>query len=325
MRPDRNAQLVISIDLEMSWGSVHHGHPHDPTPYRFEREIVADVLTAMERYGIAATWAVVGHLFLDGCAPIEGVKHPEIVRPRYPWLGGDWYDLDPTTTAADAPTWYGPDLIETIRACAIPQEIASHSFGHIIVGEPGCSPDAFATDLAACRTVAEATGTDLRSFVYPRNSIGHLDVLARSGFTAFRGPTPVRFAGSPPWRRRLLSLLDRVRPLAATAVYPAWRNRLIDVPQTYLFDPGSRLARRLGPRLWPLLVRRRLRHAVRTGSLFHLWFHTHNLAADREGARLAMDVVFAEARAHIDRGRLESVTMGQVAERMAGGAHGPQH
>jgi len=317
------ATFVISIDLEMSWGAVHRGPPHDTTPYTMERQLVARTLGLMERYGISATWAAVGHLFLSGCDPVGGTKHPEIERPVYSWLSGDWYDLDPATTLETAPTWYGPDLIAAIRGCAVPQEIGSHSFGHVIAGDPGCSAAAFRSDLAAAKAVAAADGVALRSFVYPRNSIGHLDVLASAGFAAYRGPTPERFPGMPKWRRRLATAADVAWPRTA-GFSPVEHGGLVDIPQTYLFDPGSRRARRLGATAWGMAVRRRLRMAVRTSSLFHMWFHTHNLAIHPERAWRAMAMVFAEARRHIDSGRLENLTMGALAERVQGASASPQ-
>ncbi len=318
MQPDPLAQFVISIDLEMSWGAVHHGRPHDDAPYRTERAVVANVLAAMEEYEIAATWAVVGHLFLTDCAPVDGRKHPEIARPAYAWHPEDWYDLDPCGSLADDPTWYGSDLVAAIQSCRVPQEIGSHSFGHLIAGEAGCTEEAFASDLAACRTAAESAGIELRSFVYPRNSIGHLDGLAAAGFTAYRSPAPERFAGLPPWQRNAAQVVDQVWPLPSATVIPRRRGPLIDIPQTYLFDPGSKTARRFGTKVWSKLVRRRLHHAVRTSSLFHLWFHTHNLATDPERAQAAMNDLFADARSLIDAGRLENVTMGEIADRMGG-------
>ncbi len=316
MPADPRAQFVVSIDLEMSWGAVHHGRPHNDAPYRREREIVRDVLAAMDRHGISATWAIVGHLFLESCAPVDGVPHPDVVRPEYPWLEGDWYDLDPGRSVAVAPTWYGPDLVTAIRECITPQEIGSHAFGHLIAGEPGCSAEAFASDVAAARAVAADRGTELRSFVFPRNSIGHLDLLAASGFVAYRGATPLRFAERPDWQRRLLTAVDTVWPLAASAVRPQVEGPLVNIPHTYMFNPDSSTAERLGTGTWVRLMRRRLRHAVRTTSLFHLWFHTHNLANRPERAEAGLEAVFAEARRLIDAGRMENLTMGQIADRM---------
>jgi hypothetical protein len=310
------AQFVVSIDLEMSWGAIHHGAPHDDSPYRQERRVVEDVLAAMERHNIAATWAIVGHLFLDSCSPHGGAKHPELSRPEYGWLATDWYDMDPGSDVAAAPTWYGADLIESIQSCGTPQEIGSHSFGHLIVGDPGCSREAFRTDLQACRAVAERAGVRLDSFVYPRNSIGHLDVLEEAGFTTFRGATPPRFANMPPWRRQAATAVDRVFPLSSAAVHPTRAAGMVNVPHTYLFDPDSSTANRYGTRAWTYMVQRRMSHAVRTSSLFHLWFHTHNLANRPDRANTALDSVFAAARRQIDAGRLENLTMGQVGTRL---------
>jgi hypothetical protein len=159
-------------------------------------------------------------------------------------------------------------------------------------------------------------GVELRSFVYPRNSIGHLDSLSAAGFSAYRSPAPQRFPDRAPWRRRAAQIVDQVWPLPSASVVPERRGALVDIPQTYLFDPGSKTARRFGTKAWSMLVRRRLRHAVRTSSLFHLWFHTHNLATHPERAERAMDDLFAEARTLIDAGRLENPTMGQIADRV---------
>lgn len=288
--------FVVSIDLEMSWGAVHHGRPHDDAPYRRERQIVADVLSLMDRYGISATWATVGHLFLDGCEAVDGPPHRDLIRPSYPWLDGDWYDLDPASSLAADPTWYGSDLIEMIRSCPTNQEIGSHSFGHIIAGDPGCSQAAFEADVRAAISAAANLGIDLRSFVYPRNSIGHLGVLAEHGFTSYRGATPASGGSAP-----------------AHGFAPVLEGDLVNIPHTYLFDPGSRWARRLGTRGWSHLIRRPLRTAVKKQSMFHLWFHSHNLSGHRGRANRAMDRLFAHARAEIDAGRLRNLTMGEVA------------
>jgi hypothetical protein len=294
---DDHPTFVISIDLEMSWGSVHHGRPHDPSPYVGEREIVDGVLAAMETHGISATWAIVGHLYLDHCRRVgDPSPHPEITPPSYRWLSADWYDLDPGASLSDEPTWYGPDLVDAIDACRVPQEIGSHSFGHLIVGDPDCGAEAFSSDLAAVAEVTASRGHRPTSFVFPRNSIGHLDVLRRAGFTSFRG----------------------ARPTGPGPIRPAIVEGLVDVPQTYLFDPGSTKARRMGTNLWSRNVVHRLGRATAEGSMFHLWFHTHNLATHPKRAFTAMDRLFTEARRLMDAGDLRNSTMEQVAELMRG-------
>ena len=52
------------------------------------------------------------------------------------WERGDWFEHDPCTTETLAPTFFGRSLVEKIRACPTPQEIGSHSFSHVIFGDP---------------------------------------------------------------------------------------------------------------------------------------------------------------------------------------------
>ncbi len=313
---DGAAAFVISIDLEMSWGAVHHGSPHDRSPYLEERRVVAELLEVMEEYEISATWAVVGHLFLPRCGQSTGMKHPEIVRPDYSWFAGDWYDLDPGTSLTDDPTWYGPDLVARIRESHIPHELASHSFGHVIAGDEGCTEEAFRSDLEACLSAAAESGLNLMSYVFPRNSIGHLGLLAEAGFLAYRSHTPDRFTQMSPPLKKMALAMDRVRPLRSGAFRPEIKGDLVAIPQTYLFNPGSKTADRLGDELWGRVVRRRLRGAVRTSSLFHMWFHSHNLAGHPRRSRRAFEVLFEEARKGIDEGLLENLTMSDLAQRV---------
>ena len=234
--------FVVSIDLEMSWGAVHHG-AHQPTRTDDdERPLIGRLLSLLDSHGISATWATVGHLFLDRCGPFGSVKHPEIIRPVYDWFSGDWFDMDPADGVETSPTWYAPDVIDRIRGCRTHQEIACHSFSHMIAGDPGCSAEVFTSELVASRKVAEASGIDLTSFVYPRNSIGHIRVLEEAGFSAFRGPRPNPFSGRPIWQQRWLRIIDMVKPNRTSSVHPRVVGSMVDVPQTYLFDPASSTA-----------------------------------------------------------------------------------
>ena len=162
------------------------------------------------------------------------------MRPDFAWLDGDWFDVDPCSSLDRAPAYYARDMVEAVRASSVPQEVGCHSFAHVMAGEPGCSREAFVSDLAACQALA---GGELRSFVYPRNSVGHVDALAAAGFTAFRGRAPVPFAGRPAPVRAALRAADRARPLAGSAVRPARHaSGVWDVPQTFLLAPATRRA-----------------------------------------------------------------------------------
>ncbi|NLX92012.1 MAG: hypothetical protein GXZ07_10615 [Firmicutes bacterium] len=85
--------FTISLDTELAWGVVD-------TPknlmknlkyYKKSREVIDKLLLLFQQYEISATWAVVGHLFLDTCKPVNGQKHPEILRSNYPRSKNDWF------------------------------------------------------------------------------------------------------------------------------------------------------------------------------------------------------------------------------------------
>jgi peptidoglycan/xylan/chitin deacetylase (PgdA/CDA1 family) len=314
------AVFVISIDTELAWSAVHHDRldPELLTRERAtaEREIVGHLLDLFARRDISATWAIVGHLFLSECNR-NGLAHPSIRRPEYEWLDRDWFARDPGTDIESDPMWYGSDLVDAIRTAEPHQEIASHSFSHLIVGEPGCGEGAFEDDLAACHAAAAGHGLELRSFVFPRNAIGHLDVLADAGFAAYRGLRPIPFEGKGPLARAVAMSVDKLSPRPGSAVFPQKVDRLWDLPATNLFAPLDRLLG-MPSGLWVSQQVKRLRHAARHKSLYHLWFHPHNLVADPSLALEALDSILEAVSALRDRGLIENLTMSELVDTLEG-------
>lgn len=310
---------VISIDTELAWGEAHRrdgaGSGHH---FEREREVVGRLLDLFARYDVAATWAMVGHLFLDRCERgSDGRPHPELLRPDYPWLDGrDWLDVDPCSSLDEAPYYYGRDLVEMVAACPADQEIASHAFSHVMAGDAGCSAEVFASELAASKAVAAAQDVELRSFVYPRNSVAYLDTLVEAGWTSYRGFRERPFPHVSGWRRRAVTAVDRVRPLAGSAVHPVpGPSGLWNLPQTYLFAPATS-RRRLPVALWSLQPIARLRQAVRERSLFHLWFHPYNVTAAPDRSLAALERICRAAAKTRDQGNLDVLTMAQLTDRL---------
>lgn len=127
-----------------------------------------------------------GHLFLDSCQKKDGIAHKEIIRPKYKWFPFDWFSFDPCTNIYQDPFWYGKDIVEKVKKCEVPQEIASHFFSHIIFGDMGCSFEAAKSDIEECIKLAQKINIKLETFIFPRNSIGHLEILKEKGFKCYR-------------------------------------------------------------------------------------------------------------------------------------------
>jgi hypothetical protein len=156
----------------------------------------------------------------------------------------------------------------------------------------------------------------LRSFAFPRNSVGHLDVLREHGFSCYRGPEPVWYerVGVPRALKRLGHLADVVaarRPPVAAPV--AEHDGLWNIPGSMLYFPmhGRR-------RYIPVSVRVRraekgLQRAVRERKVFHLWFHPTNLADESERMFKGLRGIFECVAALRTAGRVVVAPMGALA------------
>lgn len=306
MSERQRGQFVVSIDFEMAWGLVHRNGDVDYT-VDDERVLLTSLLDSFDRHSVPATWATVGHLLLDSCADDGDGLHPDISRPEYSWFRGDWFDADPGTDVHDAPRWYAPDVVTDLLARPAGHELGCHSFSHLIVGDPACSAADFESELVGCAGAAARFGVELESFVYPRNSVGHVDELVRAGYTNYRGRRADPFDSSPIGRAR--RLMDRVVPSPRSIVRPVAEPGIWNLPATCLFTIE---ARRM-PELWFRQTLRRLEHAARHGGLFHVWFHPHNFAHGGPESVEMFDRLLARAAELRLDGTLDTVTMGSLS------------
>lgn len=311
--------FVLSLDTELVWGSFDIIPPATFAAwYPDMRLVIRGILDALVEVEMAATWAVVGHLFLQSCASgPAGPAHPELPRPTLSWHPGDWFADDPCTDRARDPLWYGDDVVDLLVGADIAQEIGSHSFAHIPFGDPGCTADVVEADLAICAELAARRGLTLRSFVFPRNSEGHHAALAEHGFAAYRGVDRTWFEGLPGQVSRAARLLDQAVPLPPPVVVPTETlPGLWNIPGSMLLI-GRRGARRVVPVAATVAkAKAGLARAVREGKVFHLWTHPFNLAADRERSLAMLRAILAEAARLRDRGVLDVRTMGDLATAM---------
>lgn len=317
MAESTRGTMVLSLDLELSWGRF------DKIPVEVlgaeslaERQQIKRFLALLDQYEIPATWAVVGHLMLDGCVRDDaGHAHTETLpHARYSWYPRDWYSCDPCTNVSVAPGWYGPDILEWIRAARVHHEIGSHSFAHIIFGDPECSVSMAEADIEAAVEAAACKGITLNSFVFPRNRVGHLETLRRLGLSAYRGEgapvvgkgyglvlKPVNFL------RQVLALpMEPVRP---EEVLPGLWN----IPGNHFFMPRKGI-RKILPRAGQALrAKRSIDEVVRTGQLYHMWFHPFDLLTDSDAMFSGLETVFAHARQLREKGLLDVLTMEDYA------------
>jgi len=314
--------FALTFDTELIWGSFDTTSPEVfARQYPDVRGTINAVLRLLDQFEVAATWAVVGHLFLPEChCDGSRLAHPELaVRPRQRWRPGDWYAADPCTDRHRDPLWYGDDILDALQATRTPQEIGSHSFSHALYGDSAMTREAVDADLEACITLATARGIELRSFVFPRNCEGHHEALRAHGFRAYRGVDPTWHAGIRGLPGRAAHLIDHLAALPPPVSHPEETlPGLWNIPGSALLihHTGPRRAIPMTSRIHK--ARAGLRRALETGGVFHLWTHPSNLASDRRYMMAALEAILREAVQARDRGALVIEPMAAIAERMSG-------
>ena len=202
--------VTFSIDFELAWGWAYAKGFSREDAVRIglhERSQVPRILEKMDEYAIPATWATVGHLFLERCGGGEnGTAHQDMRRmPHFEneywrFTSGDWYQVDPCTDYQRDPAWYAPDLIAQILHAKAKHEMACHSFAHGGFGSY-CPPEIAEANIAACFEAMEPFGLKPKTWVFPGNDVGNFEALAKKGFRTVRSFPVERAEISLPIRR----------------------------------------------------------------------------------------------------------------------------
>ena len=285
-------KLTISIDLELAWGFWDILTPEIlRQSAAVERPICHKLLELFDRYHVPVTWAVVAAV-LDR-ASAQG-------RP------------------GDQASWYAPEIIERIRAAKTPHEIGSHGGRHLYYDR--MSADAADEDLAFIKQVHRDNGLALDSFVFPRNAVGHLDLLARAGLRTFRGPDAgwVRIAPRLGSRAgKIVTFADKILPLPPTPARTQRSGGLVDIPGSMLLPGRDGVRRFILPQVSRAKLAIGLAWARRSAATFHFWFHPCNFYYCGDEQFATLEWFLARAADEASRGRIEICTMGSYAPRTA--------
>lgn len=306
--------FTVSLDFELIWGTADLGLENFKSLCKIEREVVIDrLLELFEKYNFPATWAILGHLFLDKCE----ANHPEIARPNYSWTSEDWFAHDPGGIETAESIHLGKSLVEKIKNCAVPQEIGSHSFSHIVFGDAGCSQETAENEISECVKIADKQNIKLKSFVFPRNEVGYLDILQKYDFVCYRGVEPNWYEDrnvSEKLRRgmRLFDVLSAANP---PVVLPEkTKEGLWNIPGSAMFFPMHGFRRHIPMSLRVKRCLKGLKSAANEKKIFHLWFHPTNMVDEMEKMFGGLEEILQYASNLRDQGDLEFLTMGQICE-----------
>lgn len=302
--------LVISIDLELAWGTfdLEYGPKLLQRARWTTDEGISILLGQLEKNELAATWAIVGFIMLNALSDC-----PKLTEVRYPHFARPWLSYVAAAAESDRSCWFAPWIADRIRAIKPAQEIGAHSLSHVIFGDPGTPRQRAEEELRLCQSIAQELGIELKSFVFPRNSVDHLDALSQAGFKCYRSPDLLPLSLRIPRGTALSGLACDVLGIAPRPVVPVDRNGLVEIP-------GSLMVRDM--KAWRGLIPdrtrlRRLNNGLRMvaeqGGVYHIWLHPESLFHRRPRLEMVLAEFFENAGSMVRSGNLRCLTMGQLA------------
>jgi len=270
--------VVLSLDAELAWGF----HDHETMPedrVTAARESWLRLLDTFDDHDIPATWAVVGHLLLDSCDG-EHESHP---------TPDGWFDRDPGTWEGRDEEWYGQKLVDAIEEADADHEVASHTYSHVEMGHT--DREVASAEMRECVELAEERGLAVDSVVFPRNYVGHRDVLAAYGVKAYRGTQPRRWYDRGPLGSMAKLLGWPTGAISPTLVTPEEDEYgLVNIPASlYLFcfeGRGRSAVERVTDDPIVSMAKRGIDRASAENGVFHMWLHPNNLTEERDFERM---------------------------------------
>jgi len=306
------AVVVISLDAEQIWGYMDLlDEPRFSKRYPNVTGAYDAVLDRLCAARIKATWALVGALTLDGMAGPGD--------PRLQGLPENWTAKIPAAPEVAAPMWFRRSFARRLRQADPPQDVGLHGgLTHLVWTDPWSTIDAIQHELAGGIDALREISIQPRSFIFCRQRISHLELLPPLGIRCYRGNPAAQSAllenQIPRAINRVLEELGRTTP---PVVWPTESlPGLWNIPGSLSLYPIGRYRTSIVPMRTRIeRVRRGLEAAVSCGGIFHYWFHPDTLAEGSGGLSMLDAILEILIRAR-DAGRIEILTMAEVADRM---------
>jgi peptidoglycan/xylan/chitin deacetylase (PgdA/CDA1 family) len=260
------ATFILSLDCEGKWGVADHLTAEDHRDLNDSRlqHAYRSILGILDEHRVPATFAFVGAFGQSraGFARIRPqIEALAVQAPAY--LGPALRNIDEFGGSG----WHGDHLVEAVGSAVVSHEIALHGVTH--VPWPDVTSGFAETEMRLAREF-EGALRDTRTFVYPRDRVAHVDVLAAHGFEGFRTARPKRSRAAS-----LLSEFD----LSAVPEQAGVSSGIVPIPAGFFLNWRSGLRKLVPPAVTIARARRLLDVAARSAGIVHYWLHPENVAS----------------------------------------------
>ena len=316
---EEKGYFIFSLDTELATGRFDRD---DLRRKMFssdgvrERKAIYQLIDLFEEFDIVGTWALVGHLFYEACEECE-------ICPMKDWRGK--YSSFDEVYKTNNPLWYGADLVETLLRKGARQEIAFHGYSHKIFAEDLMDPQGAKIEVQEWLRVGKRKGITPYSVAFPRNRVGHLDILREAGMICFRGETNILPPSNEGYFGKLVKTIDKVLGLSNIPIFDLTcqkNNGMVMLPPSeYLFDINRKFELFLDSiHLHNLRIRRIIkgvRRAAEEQKMIHIWAHPCEFRTQKDFAKLRQ--IFTIVSDEVKQGRMKSIGMAEMAKLLING------
>jgi peptidoglycan/xylan/chitin deacetylase (PgdA/CDA1 family) len=262
--------FIISLDCEGRWGIADRDS-------RIESGFITNsalirayesLLRALSVYEAPATFAFVMALTLTKNEVDEWMPRLTDVQVE----GVNWMrNFRRAEAAGDLDGWFCPEAFDLVRDSGL-HEIGCHGFRHVPLGNREVTREEASYELQSATELAKRKKINLMTFVFPRNHVGNISLLAEQGYIGFRNAHPI--VG----RHGRLGNLARELNIREAAQDPEpSASGLVSVPGGYFLNWRHGFRRAIPEAVTLLRWRSILNDAVANDRVALLYLHPHNL------------------------------------------------
>ena len=297
-------QLIISLDCEGKWGmadriTVHHDRFLTRSNLINAYSRIVDLFAQQE---IPATFAFVMSFVMT---EDQQVEFRDLFRD-VDYEGENWLrNFRYAEQQGNTDGWFCPEALDIVQSRP-EHEIGCHGFCHVPLAEGCISREAANNEVSSALVVARRKGLSLKTFIFPRNLVGHLDVLADGGFVGYRARPPHQ--NGPLQRIANIASEFNVRAKAQSPMPP--NHGMTTIPSGYFLNWQAGVRSLVPSAVTALRWQRILADAVEQNRIAHLFLHPHNIIDAPSTFSLLEEILKTAIRLR-DQGRLDVITQAE--------------
>jgi peptidoglycan/xylan/chitin deacetylase (PgdA/CDA1 family) len=262
--------FIISLDCEGKWGIADRDRRIESGFITRSALIRAyeSLLSTLSTYQMPATFAFVMALALNKDELPEWMPRLTDVQVD----GSNWMrNFRRAEATGNLDGWFCPEAFDLVRDSGM-HEIGCHGFRHVPLGNCEVGSEEAGYELRSATELAKRKGVDLQTFVFPRNCVGHLGLLADQGYAGFRNAHPI--VGR---HGRLGNLARELNVLEASQDPEPSSFDLVSIPGGYFLNWRHGLRRLIPEAVTLMRWRSILNDATENDRVALLYLHPHNL------------------------------------------------